>query len=274
VLETPYFRAYADSHDPVAQIKIAKDLGFHAVFDSYLMNRNPDEQSRIGEELARQGITMAGMIFAPDTMRKPLWSATNPKYLAALEQEIRQSIAAAKRCGARRMVALTARDRFKPFGEQLYAFAGNLRRFAPLFEEARIGPCIESACPELAPHILIQRLVDAYTLVEMANSAAVSLMFDIYHVAMVDGDVISNLRWAAGRIGAIQLSDTLRHEPGGGAFNIPNIVAAALEAGYTGYFELEHVFSTPGAPGLDLALHRLEAIDEAVTAALNHSPQS
>lgn len=265
--EAPYFRAYAESADPSEQIRIAADLGFRAVFDSYLMLRPQEQQSRIGDELARLGMVNAGIIFAPDMMRKPLWSSSSPADVGTLEQQLGQAIAAAKRGGARKLCVLTGRRRFIPCGQQLYAFGDNLRRLAPLLAREDIELCIESACPELAPQVLVQRLLDAYMVVRTADSPAVSLMFDVYHVAMTEGDVIGNLKWVVDRTGAIQLSDTARLEPGSGAFNFPNIIMAALKSGYQGYFELEHLFSTPDAAGLDLALSRLEAIDRAVFAA-------
>jgi len=262
--ETPYFRAYAESADPLEQIRIAADLGFRAVFDSYLMLRTPEQQSRIGEELARLGMVNAGIIFAPDTMRKPLWSGSTPDEGRALEQQVVQAIAAAKRGGARKLCVLTARRRFVPCGQQLYAFGDNLRRLAPLLAQEDVELCIEPACPELAPQVLIQRLLDAYVVVRTADSPAVTLMFDVYHIAMTEGDVIGSLKWVADRTGAIQLSDTARLEPGSGALNFPRIIETALQSGYRGYFELEHLFSTPSSAGLDLALQRLVAVDRAV----------
>jgi hydroxypyruvate isomerase len=72
------------------------------------------------------------------------------------------------------------------------------------------------------------------------GSPRVRLLFDIYHVQIEEGNVISLLRQCAGEIGYVHVADVPgRHEPGTGEINYPHIVRTLHEIGYNGVVGLE-----------------------------------
>ncbi len=263
-LEEPYFRSLAETAEPVEQIRLAAEHGFGTVFDLMFLNRPPEAQARIGEALGRFGVALNTITGGPQ-MQPALWLSTDADDRARLARAVELALDAARRVGAAQVLVSCLRDRLTPVGEQIYAFGENLRRVVPLAERAGLTLCVEAASPARLPDGLLHRLVDAYTVVRLAESAAVKLVFDTYHQALTEGDQIGNLRWAADRIGSIQLAAAPgRFEPGSGEHDFARIIAAALDAGFQGVFELEHFFSQPGRAGVELALSRLRAIDEAV----------
>jgi len=263
-LEQPYFRGMAETAEPVEQIRLAADHGFTGVFDLQFLNRRADEQQRIAEALIGHGVRLTTITGGPDLVGAP-WLCTTPEARAHLARAVERVVDAAGRAGAAQVLLLCVRDRLMPLGEQIYAFGENLGRVAPIAERAGVTLCVEPASPARAPDHMLQRLVDGYTVVRIADSPAVKLVVDTYHTALTDGDVIGNLRWAADRIGSIQLASAPgRFEPGSGEHDVARIIGAALDSGFQGFFELEHFFSQPGRAGVELALSRLRAIDEAV----------
>lgn len=264
-LEAPYFHAVADV-DPVAQIEEAWRAGFTGVFDSQLTRRPAEVQTRVGQALAQRGMDIGSATVGPQHLQLPLWTGPDAPMRDLLAATMEETLAACARSGARRLTVLTAADRDRPFGVQFDAFADTLAAWGPRAETAGVVLCVEAASAQRAPTALIRRTVDARNLVRRANSPAVRMVFDVAHCALTEGDVIANLLWALPDVAVIQLSDLPgRFEPGSGELNLERLILRALEAGYDGRFELEHLFSQPGRNGLALALERLGGIDEAVS---------
>jgi hydroxypyruvate isomerase len=264
-LETPYFHAVADPH-PVVQIEEAWRHGFTGVFDSQLTRRPVDIQKAMGQALARRGMEIGSVTVGPLHLQAPVWTDPAPGTRALLAEAMEAALAACGRTGARHLTVLTARDRDRPFGVQFDAFAEALAVWARRAEAEGVCLCIEAASAQRAPAALIRRTVDARNLVRQVNSPALRMVFDVAHCALTEGDVIANMLWALPDIAVIQLSDLPeRLEPGSGELNLERLIGRALDAGYAGRFELEHLFSTPGTAGLALALDRLGRIDAAVS---------
>jgi sugar phosphate isomerase/epimerase len=79
--------------------------------------------------------------------------------------------------------------------------------------------------------------------IDKVGSPALKLLFDIYHVQIMDGDLIRRIRSLKGRIGHVQLAGN----PGRGdlddnqEINFPPVMRALLEIGYDGYVGLEFI---------------------------------
>jgi len=90
------------------------------------------------------------------------------------------------------------------------------------------------------PGYSLFRVEDGVRLVREVGSPRVRLLFDIYHVQIEEGNVISLLREYAKEIGYVHVADVPgRHEPGTGEINYPQIVKTLHEIGYTGVVGLE-----------------------------------
>jgi len=71
----------------------------------------------------------------------------------------------------------------------------------------------------------------------------VKILFDIYHVQIMEGNLINNIRANIDRIGHFHVGDVPgRHEPGTGEIDYRNVFRAIYDLGdrYPGYVALEY----------------------------------
>jgi sugar phosphate isomerase/epimerase len=87
--------------------------------------------------------------------------------------------------------------------------------------------------------------------VEVAQRTGLGVCLDVQH-CFTERDLRGSIRRAAGSLGLVQLSDWIpgrrtpfRAVPGDGAIPLERIVAATLEDGYAGLFDLE-LYPEPG----------------------------
>ena len=91
---------------------------------------------------------------------------------------------------------------------------------------------------------------EAFGVIEAVGSANVKLLFDIYHVQIMDGHLMPQIRNHIDLIGHFQVGDHPgRHQPGTGEINFRNIFRLIYElqqAGrYSGYVGLEYHPTVP-----------------------------
>lgn len=80
----------------------------------------------------------------------------------------------------------------------------------------------------------VLRLLDA-----LGNPSHVGILYDTYHSNIEDGDMISAIRQAAGKIANVHIADSHRGLPGEGTIDFPAVIAALLGTGYRGPIALE-----------------------------------
>ena len=89
------------------------------------------------------------------------------------------------------------------------------------------------------------------------ESPWIKILYDIYHMQIMEGNIIDTLRKYIDLIGYIHIADVPgRHEPGTGEINFPNVMIALRELGYDGFvgFELSPLQEPGKAASLLLAL--------------------
>ena len=80
-------------------------------------------------------------------------------------------------------------------------------------------------------------------MVDRVGSPNVKLLFDIYHVQIMEGSLIENIRSNIDRIGHFHIGDVPgRHEPGTGEINYRNVFKAIYDLSdrYRGSAALEY----------------------------------
>ncbi len=263
--DMPLFLDSAGSADPVVQIDYIASLGFAGIEDNFLRTRTPETQERIGAALARHGMAMGCAVNNPMHWNRPLWGLGTEEARAQLERDLVESIAAAKRVGGKYLTVVTAHDTGMPAAYQRTRMVEDLKRLAPLAEEAGVVLALETVDTNRWPGMLLDHIPEAYEMAKAVGSPAVKLVFDFGHVAPMDGRVIENLTAAWDEIAIIQASDIPgRLELGSGELNWVNIFRTLRRLGYTGLIELEHLISQPGAAGERMVLDNLRAIDDAI----------
>ena len=176
-------------------------------------------------------------------------------------------------------------DQFKAAVEEAYAYAAALRPFTmnvlcgwPSMEEFSRGQCLDVLASNLAyageafadtgstvlieavnnkdrPGYLINHTADAVNMIEQAGHPNLKIEYDIYHMQIMEGDLVNTIRDNLERIGNIQFADTPgRHEPGTGEINYPFIFEAIDKMGWDGYLAAEYIPSGRTEDTLDWLL--------------------
>ena len=99
----------------------------------------------------------------------------------------------------------------------------------------------------------------AFELVRIADSPWVQVLYDIYHMQVMEGNILSTLEQNLGRIGHIHLAGVPgRHEPSGGELNMGRVLSHLNALGYGRYAGMEY-WPVLGAPkGLRDELARMK----------------
>lgn len=119
----------------------------------------------------------------------------------------------------------------------------------------RLRATCEAALPALETHeltLLLEPLNvselsylrssrEAFDLCRMFNSPRIKVLYDIYHMQLMEGNLINTIRANLPLIGHFHAADLPnRTAPGSGEINFPNLARALLAAGYNNYFGLEY----------------------------------
>ena len=263
--DAPMFRHSARSVAVEQQIAYLAGIGFAGVQDNFLKLRSIDEQERIGRAAAEHGLEVGSFNNNPLTWDQPLWSATDDASRTRLERDLTDSIAAARRTGARRAVCVTGRDPLRSHGEQVAAMADNLARLADHAARADVILQVEPVTSTRFPQLLVNSLDDALAIVRAVDHPAVRLQFDVAHVAEQDGAAFDRLRDCWPLVGLVQAADLPgRVDLGAGTLDWPLILRWIRSQDYAGLIELEHLPVEDSAAGEQRMLERLRAVDDAI----------
>lgn len=92
------------------------------------------------------------------------------------------------------------------------------------------------------PGFLLDSLDKTLQLIQQCPSDNIRIQFDIYHMQIMQGDIIRQLAHHLPMIGHIQFADNPgRHEPGTGELNFPRIFSCLDELNYTGWVSAEYI---------------------------------
>ncbi len=169
----------------------------------------------------------------------------NPREREGFLEQINLSAEAAKKVDARRLVVLTGNE----LGglrrsEQMANAVAALRQAAPILEKNGITAVVEvlNTYVDHAGYFLYH-MRDAAEMIDGVGSPNVKILCDLYHVQIMEGNLITNIRTHIDRIGHFHIGDHPgRHEPGTGEINYRNVFKAIYDLGdrYQGYAALEY----------------------------------
>ncbi|MDQ3054782.1 MAG: TIM barrel protein, partial [Actinomycetota bacterium] len=138
------------------------------------------------------------------------------------------------------------------FAEARATAVENLKRAAPLAEDAGIVLMSEGLNSVQTPGYFLDTSTLGFEIVDEVNSPAVKFQYDVYHMQIMEGNLIDTIKANVVKIAHIQIADVPgRHEPGTGEINYPNVLKAIEDAGYDGYVAFEYVPLGGTETGLD-----------------------
>jgi len=181
---------------------------------------------------------------------------------------IRKSLEKAQEMGAPSLFLLTdelgedrsVRFRFPELSEEAkyQNILDGLKMLAPLAEEAGVTLVLEPLNIYVDhPGYFLHSSALGFDLVRAVDSPRIKLLYDIYHMQVMEGNIIHTLTSNLDVIGHVHVADVPgRHEPGTGELNYANIFEALREAGYDKYvgFEFEPTGPSEVAAAASLAL--------------------
>lgn len=174
----------------------------------------------------------------------------NPREREGFLRELNLSIEAAKNVDCKRLVVLTGNELGGlPRAEQMANAVSVLREAAPILEKNGRTAVVEvlNTYVDHAGYFLYY-VRDGAELVDRVGSPHVKILFDVYHVQIMEGNLINNIRSNIDRIGHFHVGDVPgRHEPGTGEINYRNVFKVIYDLGdrYQGFVAPEYSSLAP-----------------------------
>jgi hydroxypyruvate isomerase len=174
----------------------------------------------------------------------------NPREREEFLKQTQLAIDAARTVGAKQLVTLTGNEMGGvPRSEQMANAVAALRAAAPMLEKNGLTAIVEvlNTYVDHAGYFLYY-VRDGAELIDRVGSPTVKLLFDIYHVQIMEGNLIQNIRANVDRIGHFHVGDVPgRHQPGTGEINYRNVFKAIYDSGdrFQGSVALEYSPTVP-----------------------------
>ena len=248
-------------HPFLERIRLAKEAGFDYVEFWNWVDKDIDA---IEKTLKGAGIRLA--TFQGSIRGVMVDKADREVYI----EDMKTSIAMAKRLGAKAVFCMSdilqedrsVKPRAVPIPpeEMKENTISVLKELAPFAEEAGVMLVIEplNTIVDHAGYSLCTSREGA-DIVNAVGSPNVKLLYDAYHMQIMEGNVIDTIREVAPAIGHFHIADVPgRAQPGTGELNYANILKALKDTGYRGIVGFE--FTPAGAPDEEVAAGTLAAL--------------
>jgi hydroxypyruvate isomerase len=239
--------------DFIDQIKFAYDKGFRSIEDNGMTGRSTEQQTKIGETLAKLGMKMGVFVVPKGGNSANSLAAGKKEYIDIFLQGCRQSVEVAKRVNAKWVTVVPGDfERNLPIGIQTGHVIDGLKRGAEILEPHGIIMVLEALSD--TPNLFLRTTDQAYEICRGVNSPSCKVLYDTYHMQKNEGNLIKNIELAWSEIAYFQIGDNPgRKEPTTGEINYKNIFKFIFEKGYKGVCGMEHGNAAPGKEG-ELAL--------------------
>ena len=240
-------------NDFIDQIKFAYDKGFRSIEDNGLTGRSVEQQTKIGETLAKLGMKMGVFVVPKGGNSANSLAAGKKEYIDIFLQGCRQSVEVAKRVNAKWVTVVPGDfERNLPIGIQTGHVIDGLKRGAEILEPHGIIMVLEALSD--TPNLFLRTTDQAYEICRGVNSPSCKVLYDTYHMQKNEGNIIKNIELAWNEIAYFQIGDNPgRKEPTTGEINYKNVFKYIYNKGYRGIMGMEHGNSKPGKEG-ELAL--------------------
>lgn len=218
------------------RIGYAKDAGFdYCEFWSW----TDKDLDRIKDECHKYGVRISNFCGGQDH------SLINPKDNDNYISFIKESISKAKELDCKNLIILAnafGSDTDKlSYEEKIINLQYMLKRLAAIAEKEDICLVIEplNTIKDHKGYFLDSSQV-AFDIVKSVGSTHIKVLYDVYHMQIMEGNIIECLKNNIDYIGYIHIADVPgRHEPGTGELNYENIFKTLDELNYDGVIGLE-----------------------------------
>jgi hydroxypyruvate isomerase len=216
----------------------------------------PDDLMRTFAEIGYQGVELlpeeyfqlahdSGLDIVTINGHTPLEVGVNKREnFANIKKMVEERLQWAQQWNIPKLIVFSGNRNGQSDEEGLAISIENLSQLAPLAEEAGITLILELLNSKVDhPDYMSDKKVWGVEVCKQVNSPNLKLLYDIYHMQIMEGDIIQTIRThhphighyhTAGVPGRHEIDDTQE-------LNYPPIVRAILETGYTDYLGQEFV---------------------------------
>jgi hydroxypyruvate isomerase len=206
--------------------------------------RNPSEFAEYRAGLADLGLG-AGVLVVnkkPDVNALGC-SLVSPSDLEGFMRELNLCIDAAHQVKCNRLEVLTGNvvpglSRV----QQMDNCVAALEKAVPILEANGMTAVVELLNSNVDhPGYFLNLVEEGVEMISRIASPHVKLLFDIYHVQVMQGNIIQRIRDSFSHVGQYHFADVpARHEPGTGEINFRNVFRAIYDLHYTGFITAEY----------------------------------
>jgi hydroxypyruvate isomerase len=231
------------------QIQYMYDQGFRSIEDNGFLGRSVEEQTKIGNLLAKLGMRMGVFVVDGGDNWKISLTTGKKEFKDKFVETCKRSVEAAKRCNAKWLTVVPGfYERKLPYGNQFANVIDAMRAGAEVFEPHGLVMVLETLSD--TPELFLQQTHETYAVCKAVNSPACKILYDIYHMQKTEGQLMVNMDRCWDEIAYIQIGDNPgRKEPTTGEINYKNLFKHIYEKGYKGIMGMEHGNSKPGKEG-------------------------
>ena len=220
------------------RLRRVRDAGFKYFEWLFPQRIDVDELVRLKDEY---GLTMVLLDTEVDA-ENPRGQLSNPDAGDAFFARLDEAVEIARITGARLINTLCGLSLPGVQRElQIETLISRLKQASSLAEAEGITLLVEALNHFDNPGYLITNSKDGFEVVEAVNSPNVRFQYDLYHMQLMEGNLINTIRDNLDKIGHMQLADVPgRLPPKDGEINFPNVLNAIEEADYHGFVGLEY----------------------------------
>jgi len=236
--------------DFIDQIKFAHDMGFRAIEDNGMMDRTPEMQTKIGETLAKLGMTMGVFVITSDAWHwKTSLCTGKQEWTDKMMADCKRALEVAKRCNATHATVVPGNyERSLPHDVQTANVITALKKVSEILETGKLVMVLEPLSDN--PDLFLRHSHQTYMICKAVDSPSCKILFDMYHMQRNEGNIIANINQVWDEIGYFQIGDNPgRKEPTTGEMNYKNIFSHIASKGYKGVYGMEHGNAKPGKEG-------------------------
>jgi hydroxypyruvate isomerase len=225
---------FMEEPDFLRRIQLSASAGLPAVEFYSFSGRDPNAIARVAREA---GVAIAAVSL--DSEGSLLDEASGDALLAGL----RATAARATQVGCRQLIAVPGEERPGLSRERQRAnIVTNLAKLAPAAADMGMTILLEPLNTLVDhPGQYLSTSKEALDILREVGSPNVKLLYDIYHMQVMEGNLTQTIRDNIGLIGHFHAADVPgRFAPGTGEIAWPHLVRAIAATGYDGYFGLEY----------------------------------
>lgn len=259
----PHFGMFENhaGKDLADQLKFMADNGFMALEDNGLLKRSVEDQKKIGDTLAKLGMTMGVFVVDGGDNWKISLASGKKEFLDNFIKTCKTSVEAAKRVNAKWMTVVPGFfDRSLPIGIQTANVIEALRRGAEIFEPHKLVMVLEPLSD--TPELFLRNSDQSFMVCKAVDSPSCKILYDIYHMQRNEGQIIKNIELCWDEIAYFQIGDNPgRKEPTTGEINYLNIFKYLHGRGYKDVMGMEHGNFSPGKDGETALIEAYKKVD-------------